>query len=623
MGMFDYKDYSSEAAAQLIDDAHRLSAFTNAHNFFGLPGSDLLNLLGDITGNLLPNETKVGIPEGWRELTPTDLGVSTDLVDRSGYFSIESFYTGTAVEGPQAKIFAQYDQAGNICKVNLNFCGTNNITDVIDYLNLNSREGVELLEPILQIVKDFTLANGLVGSDVLISGFSLGAGVTNVMAEERLNLAEGFFTDSDYMAFEVPKIYDNSDVVLNFGYENDVVHRIAGDADSFLAAVQEADFGFVNPDRNFESSSDNIVLFNDVYASAIWEASPFSLLNIPVGWFAHVNAVTTDAITRIKDSTFYEYTQKDSSVVVADLTGFTRSTTWVRDKAAHTSDHYNESAFLIGTAHDDLIAGGSNFDYIDAGFGNDTIKVGLGVDHVDGNEGWDEIRVEGRGSDWDVYKMQDDTLFFIAKDGADLVEADQVETVSFDGEILSHHNNYRITDQGLVDHRPLMKWLDNGDKSFLDHVEGHQGDDELTGSVIFARAGDDVLHGLISDDVLHGGIGNDTLMGEAGNDRLYGAEGDDILVGGSGNDTLIGGIGNDVFVIDKLSGSDVIVDFNNDTGYQDTIQFSSELFADAAAVQASTTQAGRDVHIAIADNHYLTIANSSIDEVLASSVIAA
>lgn len=623
MGMFDYKNYSSSEAAQLVDDAQRLSAYTNAYNFFFLPGSDLLNLLGDITGDLFANKTNVAIPDGWRELTATDLGVSEDLIDRSGYFTIESFYTGTSVEGPQAKIFAQYDETGNICKINLNFCGTNNLADVIDYLNLNSREGVELLEPLLKIVKDFAMANGLQGSDVLVSGYSLGAAVTNVMAAERLNLADGFFSDADYMAFEVPTIYDNSEVVLNFGYENDVVHRITGDADSFLGALADMDFGLVNPDRQFDSSTDNLVLFNDVYASALWEVSPFSLLNIPVGWFAHMNGVTTDAITRITDSTFYDYTVKDSTVIVSDLTGLTRSTTWVRDKATHTSDHFNTAAFLIGTEHNDLIAGGGNFDYIDAGRGNDIIKAGTGVDHVDGNEGFDEIRIEGRGKDWDIYQMQDNTLFFIDKDGFNLVEADNVESVSFDSEILSHAHNYSITENGLMDQRPLMKWLDNGDKSFLTHVEGDQSNNELTGSVVFGRAGDDILHGVAANDILHGGIGNDLLMGEAGNDRLYGAEGDDVLIGGVGNDTLIGGLGNDIFVIDKFSGSDVIVDFNNDTGYHDTIQFSSELFAHTDDLRAHTTQAGNDVLIALGSSDYLTVANSSIDEVLAGSVIAA
>lgn len=624
MAMFDYKDYSSEDAAQLVDDANRLSTYTNAYTFFNIiPGADALNFLGDITGDAFANKTNVAIPDGWRELGAADLGVSESLIDNSGYFTIESLYTGTAVEGPQAKIFAQYDDAGNITKVNLNFCGTNGLPDILDYINLNSREGVELLEPILAIVKDFAVANGLDGSDVLVSGYSLGAGLTNVMAAERENLADGFFSDSDYMGFAVPTIYPDSDVVLNYGYENDVVHRITGDADDLGQAILEMDFGFVNPDRQFEGTTDNLVLFNDLYASALWDISPFSILAIPTGWFTHINGVTTDAISRITDSTFYEYTQQDSTVIVSDMTTIGRATTWVSDRDTHTSDHFGSAAFLIGTQFDDKIAGGSNADYIDAGLGNDIIKAGIGVDHIDGNVGHDEVRVEGRGKDWDVYQMQDDTLFFVDKDGVNLVEADNVESVSFEGEILSHNNHYDIGHNGLVDNRPFMKWFSNGDKDFLDHVEGTAGDDAcLKGSVVFGRDGDDTLQGLISDDVLHAGMGNDTLQGHAGNDRLFGAEGDDILNGGAGHDTLVGGIGNDTFVIDKLAGSDLIIDFNNDVGYQDTLQFSSEIFADTSALAAHTSQSGHNVIVTLSATDQLTVANCSMEEVLACSVLA-
>lgn len=66
MGMFDYKNYSSEESAKLIDDASRLSAYTNAVSFFGfIPGADALNLVGKLTGDLFPNDTNVGIPAGW------------------------------------------------------------------------------------------------------------------------------------------------------------------------------------------------------------------------------------------------------------------------------------------------------------------------------------------------------------------------------------------------------------------------------------------------------------------------------------------------------------------------------------------------------------------------------
>ena len=619
--MFDYKNYSTEDSAKLVDDTTRLSAFTNAHNFIDLiPGADALNLLGQISGEVFPTDINVGIPDGWKELKPVDFGVSESMVDKVGYFTVPSLYTGTSVPGPQAKIFGQYNEVGDLVRINFNISGTNSLVDVLDYLNLNSREGIELYEPILQMVKEYAIENGLQASDVVFSGFSLGAAVTNVIAAERENLVDGFFTESDYIAYAVPTIYDNSDVVLNVGYENDVIHRITGDEPDFLSAIKAMDFGFVNPDKDFSSSIDNFVLYNDVYASPIWDINPFSFLNIPTGWYAHVNGVTTDAISRVVDSSFYDYTTQDSTVVVSALSAFSRQTTWVQDDYAHTSSHYGSAAFLIGTQYDDLIAGGSNYDYIDAGLGNDIIKAGIGVDHADGNEGQDQVRIAGRSSEWDVFKMADDTLFFLDKDGINLVEADNVEAVSFEKELASHLNSYDIGSTGLIENRPVIKWFSKG-KSYLDHTEGSDADDYLSGDVVFGREGDDIIEGTNANNTLHGGQGGDVLYGFEGNDKLYGAEGDDVLAAGTGDDWLIGGIGNDVFVIDGQSGSDTIADFNNDIGYSDIIEFSASLFQSVTDLASHVIQSQSDVLVNLTSTDYLTVLNATVDDMLSSAVI--
>lgn len=619
--MFDYKNYSTEDSAKLVDDTTRLSAFTNAHNFIDLiPGADALNLLGQISGEIFPTDINVGIPDGWKELKPVDFGVSDSMVDKVGYFTVPSLYTGTSVPGPQAKIFGQYNEVGDLVRINFNISGTNSLVDVLDYLNLNSREGIELYEPILQMVKEYAIENGLQASDVVFSGFSLGAAVTNVIAAERENLVDGFFTESDYIAYAVPTIYDNSDVVLNVGYENDVIHRITGDEPDFLSAIKAMDFGFVNPDKDFSSSIDNFVLYNDVYASPIWDINPFSFLNIPTGWYAHVNGVTTDAISRVVDSSFYNYTTQDSTVVVSALSAFSRQTTWVQDDYAHTSSHYGSAAFLVGSQYNDLMAGGKNYDYIDAGKGNDTIKAGVGVDHIDGNEGHDQIRIAGRNSEWNVFKMADDTLFFLDKDGINLVEADNVESVSFEKEIASHLHNYDIGSTGLIENRPVIKWFSKG-KSYSDHTEGSDADDYLSGDVVFGREGDDIIEGTNANNTLHGGQGGDVLYGFEGNDKLYGAEGDDVLAAGTGDDWLIGGIGNDVFVIDGQSGSDTIADFNNDIGYSDIIEFSASLFQSVTDLASHVIQSQSDVLVNLTSTDYLTVLNATVDDMLSSAVI--
>ncbi|PNK61222.1 triacylglycerol lipase [Psychrobacter sp. FDAARGOS_221] len=613
MGMFDYKNYSSDSSRQLVKETFSVSAYTRA--------------VGDEEAQAEINLGKV------HELSPSDLGVGDDKLDSLGFFKIESFYTGDLEGGPQAKIFGQYDDAGKLARIHLNIAGTNNIIDVLDYLNLNSREGSELLEPILQLVKEFAVANGLEGSDVVISGYSLGAAVANVIAAERQVLVDGFFADADYVAFAVPTVYEEPGVVLNIGYENDVVHRITGDEPNFLSAVNALDPFFVNPDKNFDSSTDNLVLFNDNYASPGWDLNVFSFLNIVSAWNAHTGGMDSDAITRISNSTFYEHTQRDSTVIVSDLSAFQRYFTWIEDDRSSSSSHYGSVAFLIGSQYDDLISGGSNFDYIDAGLGDDIIRAGVGVDHVDGNKGHDQLRVTGCSHEWDIFKMADDTLFFVDKDAnsIDLVEADNVESVSFNSELLSYLNNYDIGDNGLVDTRPIMKWFDNKDKSYSDHVEGSEGNDQLTGNVVFGRDGNDKIMGTEADDVLHGGEGDDVILSLVGNNKLYGAEGDDVLISGAGDDWLVGGIGHDLFVIGKglissamsseSFGSDIIADFNNDVGYQDIIQFSADLFDSVSDLVQQTVQYGTDVVMSLTEVSHLTVLNSTVDEVLAATYI--
>lgn len=620
MGIFSYKDYDDNAVTKLVQEVGQLSAYTNAASVFGIPGADGLNFLGDITGNFFANGINVGIPNGWAELKPADFGVSDSLMDNHGYFTFKSEYTGDMLDGPQAKIFGQYDEAGKLVRLNLDFAGTNSIIDVLDYLDLNTRTGAKLFEPLLDMVKDFATAHGLTAKDIVISGYSLGAGLANVMAEERLNLSGGFFADSDYIAFAVPKIYDNSNVVLNVGYENDVVHRIASNSPDITTMLTKDSPLFFNLDKEYASSTDNIVLFNDVYAPPIWNLAPFNLLNIPTGWYAHVEGIATDAISRIAHSSFYQYTKQDSVVVVSDLTALNRSLTWVEDKATAMSHHYGDSAFLVGTQFDDLIKGGLNSDYIDGGLGNDTIRAGLGIDHIDGNIGTDQLRLEGSHSDWQVFKMADGSLFFIDKMGNNLVEANRIESVSFTDELLSYTNPYSITDKALID----SSLLPLSTMQFSTATEGTAGSDNLSDTIVFGRAGNDILTGTSLADLLHGGEGDDVLKGGLGNDKLYGAEGNDSIVGGAGNDTLFGGLGNDSFVIESNSGNDTILDFNNDSGYTDQIVFNSSVFTNMASLSSHASQVGSNVIVTMQTNtatSVLTINNTTLADVLAHSAI--
>lgn len=624
MGMFDYKQYTSQDAANLVITSQKLAAFTNASSVMYIPGAKAFNWLGSISGHLYANPIDVSAPSGWRELSPAELGLPESSKDISGYYTFNSPLTGNSTipgMGPQAKIFGEFDATGQVTRVCMSWCGSNDVLDVIDYFQLNTGEIVPHMAPLLNALKDYSTAHGLSGKEVIVTGYSLGAGLTNMMAEHRQQLADGFYDDANYIAHEAPIIYDNPDVVLNMGYENDVVYRIIGNEKSILDAIHAGKPGLVNPDKMFDSTLDNIVLFNDVYASPMWSISPFSLLNIPFGWYAHIDGVLSDAVSRIAHSTFYQYTRADSTVIVDSLSAFSRWNTWVEDKRAPTSDHYGTPAFIIGNKHNNLLKGGVGGDYIDAGAGDDTVKLSTGADRVDGGSGTDTIILNGRAEDWHAYRLEDGTLLMQAKDGSGVKQLNQVEKISFEGEWLSHSRPYSIGNDGLIDSRFILFKSANRDLSYGEHIEGSHGNDTLMGKVVFAQGGDDLLSALPGGSLLHGGEGNDVLLGSTGHDELYGAEGNDFIYAGAGNNTVYGGVGNDVFAFDShSSGTTMIGDFNSYAGDQDRLLFAKALFACTDNVLAAASQQGHDVAI---HSSQLTVLvhNTTLDDLQHSGAI--
>ena len=309
MGMFDYKDYSSNESVELLETSYRLATYANINGFLGIEQSgSIVQSIADtlLSPGLHPNTVNSSLPSGWRELTPAELSLSQSALDATGHYIIESPLLGSVPTGEQAKLLGEYDAQGKLTRVAISYTGTNSLVDVPDYLQLNSGELAPKLEPLLNALKTFTLKNGLAAEDVIVTGYSLGGGIANLTAEYRKTLAGGFFENANFIGVESPLIYDDASVILNYGYENDVVHRAAGSSDSILTAVTEASLGLVNPDKNYSSSIDNTVLFDDMYASALWSLPfSFSLLNIPVSWYAHIDGVFTDAYARIADNPFY------------------------------------------------------------------------------------------------------------------------------------------------------------------------------------------------------------------------------------------------------------------------------------------------------------------------------
>ena len=593
MGMFDYRRYSVTESAELANTTLQLATFGQLDRIFGLPVAQLANTFG----NILPpgataNPIHVALPAGWSDVGPAALGMGPDSVDSDGYYIIESPLTGRTFSGPQAKIYEERDTSGHVTRLSVTFAGTNSPVDLLDYTQLNSGEIAPYMEQLLTAVRDYALRNGLTADDVIVTGYSLGAAYTNIMAKYADTLAGGFFADSSYVAHAVPYTYEGQDRVLNIGFENDIVHRAAGDFDSLGEAVDAAP-GLIGQDYALQSSTDNLILFSDDYANPAWPYGPFALYNIPGGWAAHVAGITSDAVTRITQSAFYDLTSRDSLVIVSNLTAATRDIAWVED-LARPSDrhgHVGDSAFLIGSQFGDRLRGNVGNDYIDGAGGDDVIRPGTGQNRIEGGLGTDTLELSGSMRDWSVSRLADGTTAFFSKSfGLNIVSG--VAKVTFLDTGLWGGRHYTIEADRLEDQTfsGMFERFDQ-DIAYTAARQGTAGADVLTGSRVFGLAGNDTLTGTNGSDLLYGGSGDDRLDGRGGNDSLYGGEGNDWLTGGGGRDLLNGGLGDDLFVVDaSLPGHVTIEDFRLSDVERDKIQITNSGFHTMAELRSHSEQ---------------------------------
>lgn len=599
MGMFDYRNYTAAESAALVTLSHDLAAYSQLGPFVGVPVRELINTIAAVMPEgALPSTLESVIPAGWHEIAPADLGLGEDALDRDGFYTITSPLTGNTWTGPQLKLLAQTDDSGAITRVSIAFTGTNSPVDVLDYLQLNSGEIASEMEPLLSSLATFAQANGLSGEDVIVTGYSLGGAMTNVMARFSETLAGGFYDDSVYIGHDGPLMYEADGKVLNVGYENDVVHRAAGDWSSFIEAALPTLPFLSGQDYNLVSSTDNIILYDDIFASPLFPVGPFSILNVIGGWGAHVGGVFTDALERIAESEFYELTERDSVVVVSQLSALSRGTTWVEDRATLASDHVDLPAFILGSDFGDLLGGADGNDYLEGRAGDDTFRTGLGHDVISGGAGYDTLQLSGSGAAWRVMKLNDATLAFWSQNHG-LKIASGIEAVEFQNTGLfgAFTRDYSVQADRLEDETPsLFQWGDQ-DVQFASAVQGTAGNDLRSGTFVFGLGGDDQLSGTLGADLLVGGRGADTLSGGLGNDALFGGEEADVLRGGGGLDRLNGGHGADTFVFAAgQSGKATVEDFNQAAHEQDMLRFEG-IFSDFGQLLGAATQLSGDVLI--------------------------
>lgn len=230
---------------------------------------------------------------------------------------------------------------------------------------------------------------------------------------------------------------------------------------------------------------------------------------------------------------------------------------------------------ITGSSSNDIIYGRNGHDTLLGGEGSDTLSGDAGNDSIEGGSQDDNLS-GGEGSDTVFGGSGDDSLS--GGKGNDTLGGD-------DGNDVMYGSDGADRLFGAAGNDAL-----NGDNGY-DTILGGAGFDSLNGG-----ANNDLLYGDADADTIYGGSGDDVLDGGSDNDLLYGDSGNDTLTGGQGNDVLSGGSGNDVIVFGKMSGKDLITDFNQT---YDTLKFTDGIFTNAAQVFSAITYHGNNAMITI------------------------
>jgi Ca2+-binding RTX toxin-like protein len=572
MGVYDYKNFGTADSKALFSDAMAITLYSYhnldngfatgyQHNGFGLglPATLVTALLGgtDSQGVIPgvpwnPDSEKLALDAvkkaGWTPITAEQLGYDGKTDARGTFFGEKAGYTTAQVE-----ILGKYDAQGHLTELGIAFRGTSgprenliidSIGDVINDLlaafgpkDYAKNYVGEAFGNLLNDVMAFAKANGLTGKDILVSGHSLGGLAVNSMADLSGGKWGGFFVDSNYIAYASPT-QSSTDKVLNVGYENDPVFR-ALDGSTFSGASIGVH------DAPKESATDNIVSFNDHYASTAWNLLPYSILNIPT-WISHLPTGYGDGMNRVIESTFYDLTSRDSTIIVANLSDPARANTWVQDLNRNAETHRG-STFIIGSDANDLIQGGSGNDYLEGRAGNDTFRDSGGYNIILGGQGSNTLDLQQSISQFDFANDGAGNLYVRDANGGISITRDIGSIVTkepgFLWGLFKDDVTHSVTASGLK--------VGNNVTAYESSVKGSSGADTLK-----AHAGGDWLFGLEGNDHLIGGAGNDVFVGGAGNDLMESGGGADTFLfnGAFGQDRVIGFNGNDKLVFLGVQG---------------------------------------------------------------------
>lgn len=597
MGVFDYKNQSTAESKALLADALAISVYAY-HNLdnglaegyqdygigLGLP----LTLYKGLFGSSTSQGGLAGVPgnpdselaatqalnaAGWTTISAEQLGYTGKVDSRGTFYGEKDGYTTAQVE-----ILGKYASDGSLLSVGVAFRGTtgprevllsDTIGDVVSDLlaafgpdDYATNYTLNAFEQLLTDVAAFAASNGLSGDDVVVSGHSLGGIAVNSFADLSADNWSGFYQDANYLALASPTQSTTGNNVLNVGYENDPVFRV------LEGSTFDAKTSLGEHDADLASATNNIVNFNDLYASDALNLAPFSILNVS-NWLTHLPNFYDDGFSRILDSDFYNLTSKDSTIIVASLSDPARAKTWVQD-LNRTDDDREGSTFIIGSEHNDLLQGGSANDYLEGREGNDTFRDSSGYNTISGGDGRNTLDLQRSLSKFDIANDGAGTLYVRNSEG-EITIANNIDTlISKESSFLffTKEVSHNLSDTGLVSSRQTQQY----DKS----VNGNSADNTLKASS--------------SGDWLFGLVGNDTLIGSWGADVFVGAQGDDMITSGGGRDTFLfngefghdsvyGFSANDTLVFSGIEGVDATASYQNhaqEVGNDTVLSFGTE-----------------------------------------------
>jgi Ca2+-binding RTX toxin-like protein len=289
--------------------------------------------------------------------------------------------------------------------------------------------------------------------------------------------------------------------------------------------------------------------------------------------------------------------------------------------------------FGVGNDRGNIMTGNAGSNLLLGGDGNDAIYGGAGIDNLFGEAGFDELYGEAGvdylvgGDGGGILDGGADADAIYGGDGRDTL----IGGATFDTDILVGGAGDDILhgDGGLGDYDRMDGgsgnddyYVDTPDDLTFEAAGG--GTDTVyadingAGYYLYAHTENLVLLGdtpcgvgnELDNDLTGSGTGN-YLLGGAGNDRLNGK---------GGNDVLFGEAGADIFVIDHVTGGDVIADFTRGT---DRIDLSDFDFANFAALQSLFVQVGADGAINLGYGDFVVLQGVTMSELTVGDFILA